>query len=306
MELNPETVNKDLLRILSANGINRISVGVQSLDDRILRTLGRNTDALTTQKGLEIIRKNWKKSFSADLINAVPGQTVDSSLTDIERVNRFKPDHISLYSLTFEPSTKLYTMLQAGKITQLSESIDLVMQQESLKLLEALGYNRYEISNFAKKGKESLHNLNYWKMGTYLGMGPSAASTLMTSAGPVRIIYKRSISNFLKSSSYEERTDFEYLEPDSFLLEHLMMGFRLLEGVKTDHIKNVFGIDLKEYLNPMFIRWKEMLIIEKNYIRLANKGLSLLNPFLIDIAAVIDNNPLRISGKDINWPLNSS
>jgi len=302
IELNPETVTKELLDILENNCINRISIGVQSLDDRILHTLGRNTDALTTQKGLEIIKINWKGSLSVDLINAVPGQTVDSSLTDIERVHTFKPDHISLYSLTFEPSTKLYTLLQSGKITPLSESVDLVMQKESLKLLETLGYNRYEISNFAKKEKESLHNLNYWKMGSYLGIGPSAASTLVTSTGPVRIIYKRSISNFIKSSTFKERTDLEYITPDSFLLEHLMMGFRLLEGVKTDHIKNVFGIDLKEYLNPLFIKWKEMLIIENSSIGLTNKGLSLLNPFLIDIAALIADNPLQISVKDINWP----
>lgn len=303
IELNPETVTKDLLEILSANGIHRISIGVQSLDDRILRTLGRNTDAVTTLEGLEIIKNNWKGSFSVDLINAVPGQTVTNSLSDIEGINHFDPDHISLYSLTFEPSTKLYKMLEAGEITTLSESTDLKIQKESLDLLESLGYKRYEISNFAKEGKVSLHNLNYWKMGSYLGVGPSAASTLLTGTGPVRLMYKRSISNFIGSTFFKDRFDIEYLEPDSFFLEHLMMGFRLIKGVKTDYINNVFDTDLINYLEPIFIKWKDMLIIENDSIRLTNNGLSFLNPFLIDIAALIAENPLKISGKDIKWPI---
>ncbi|MEA1911107.1 MAG: radical SAM family heme chaperone HemW [Spirochaetota bacterium] len=303
IELNPETVNKDLLGIISANGIQRVSVGVQSLDERVLRTLGRNTDALTTLEGLEIIRKHWKGSLSIDLINAVPGQTITSSLSDIERIDKFNPDHISLYSLTFEPATELYSKLKAGKISTLSEITDLKMQIESLELLESLGYKRYEISNFAKEGKSSLHNLNYWNMGSYLGVGPSAASTLLTGSGPVRLIYNRSISNFIGSSSLEDRFNIEYLEPDSFLLEHLMMGFRLINGVKPDHINNVFDIDLINYLEPIFIKWNEMLIIETGSIRLTNNGLSLLNPFLIDIAALIADNHLQISGKEINWPI---
>ncbi len=302
IELNPETVDTDLLRILSSNGIQRLSVGVQSLDDSILRTLGRNTDVLTTKNGLEIIKKEWKGSFSVDLINTVPGQTIESSLSDINLIDKYKPEHISLYNLTFEPFTKLYTLLEAGEITTLSESTDLIMQNESIKLLKNNGYKRYEISNYAKDGKKSLHNLNYWEMGSYLGVGPSAASTLMTEKGPVRLIYKRSISNFLNSSFLEDRIDLEHLNPDSFLLEHLMMGFRLIKGVNTDQIYNIFGIDLIKYLNPIFNKWNELLIVEKNSICLTSRGLSLLNPFLIEIAALIGNYPLCIRGEDINWP----
>lgn len=303
IELNPETVNKGLLRILSVNGINRISVGVQSLDDRILRILGRNTDVTSTIKALEIIRKYWPGSFSVDLINAVPGQSVNSALSDIKFINEFEPDHISMYSLTFEPSTKLYTMLKAGKVKIPEESVDSIMQHESIELLKSFGYKRYEISNFSKEGKQSLHNLNYWNMGSYAGIGPSAASTLMTSDGPVRIENKRSISAFLNEESFDSRVDFEYLKPDSFLLEHLMMGFRLIDGIDKEHINSVFKVNIENYLEPVLERWQGKLKIKKKSIYLTEEGLSLLNPFLVDTASLGNSNPINISGKEINWPL---
>ncbi|MCK5346119.1 MAG: hypothetical protein KAR20_22065, partial [Candidatus Heimdallarchaeota archaeon] len=266
-------------------------------------TLGRNTDAGTTLKALDTIKGYWKSSISFDLINSVPDQDIDTALSDIKRINKFDPDHISLYSLTFEPSTKLYTMLKSGRLEKLKESVDSDMQQESSKLLESFGYKRYEISNFAKEGKQSVHNLNYWKMGSYAGIGPSAASTLMTAGGPVRIEYKRSISDFLKASSIKDRVEFEYLKSESFLLEHLMMGFRLLNGIDKEHINKVFRLDIENYLGTMFDKWKGRLIGDKDSIYLTSRGISLLNPFLVDIATLIENNPLNISGNEINWPL---
>lgn len=305
IELNPETVTEELLKILNGNGIKRVSVGVQSLDDEILKTLGRNTDAITTLNALETIKDTWKGSVSFDLINAVPGQTVDSALSDIKRINGFEPDHISLYSLTFEPSTKLYTLLESGKLEIIKESVDSDMQQKSLDLLESSGFGRYEISNYAKEGKQSMHNLNYWEMGSYIGVGPSAASTLMTADGPVRLVYKRSVLDFSESSSFEERIELEYIKPESFLLEHLMMGFRLLEGIKTEHLNNVFRMNIKNYLEPLFDSWRGKLVIGNKSIHLTKEGLSLLNPFLLDIASLIGSNPPGISGKKINWPPDS-
>ncbi len=303
IELNPETVTEKLPGILRDNGINRISIGVQSLDDGILKTLERNTDVKTTLKALNVIKKYWDGPFSVDLINAVPGQTVNSALYDITGSYNFEPDHISLYSLTFEPSTKLYARLKSGKIKTLEESVDLDMQRKSIELLKSYGYRRYEISNFAKRGKQSLHNINYWKMGSYVGIGPSAASTLLTDDGPVRIEYKRSISGFLNSQNFSDRVDIEYLEPASFLLEHLMMGFRLLKGIDKRYINSVFNIDIMDYLEPVLTLWQDKLIITDKTIKLTYEGLSLLNPFLVDIASLIDSNPLNIAGREINWSL---
>ena len=302
IELNPETVTEKLLGILKDNGINRISVGVQSLDDDILKTLGRNTDVKTTLTALNIIKKYWNESFSVDLINAVPGQTVNSALSDITGIHNFEPDHVSMYSLTFEPSTKLYTRLNSGKIKTLDESLDLDMQRKSIELLESYGYKRYEISNFAKEEKQSLHNINYWEMGIYVGIGPSAASTLLTDDGPARIEYKRSITGFLNSQIFSDRVDIEYLKPDSFLLEHLMMGFRLLKGIDKKHINSVFNIDIEDYLGPVLTSWQDRLIISDKKIKLTYKGLSLLNTFLVDIADLIDKSSLNKTGSKINWP----
>ena len=107
------------------------------------------------------------------------------------------------------------------------------------------------------------------------------------------------------SSSFEERIELEYIKPESFLLEHLMMGFRLLEGIKTEHLNNVFRMNIKNYLEPLFDSWRGKLVIGNKSIHLTKEGLSLLNPFLLDIASLIGSNPPGISGKKINWPPDS-
>ena len=141
--------------------------------------------------------------------------------------------------------------------------------------------------------KQSLHNINYWKMGSYLGIGPSAASTLITHDGPVRIGYKPSISGFLKGRTFNDRVDIEYIKSASFLLEHLMMGFRLVLGIDKKHINSIFGIDIETYLQPILNKWKNNITIDEDSIYLSRKGLALLNPFLVDIARYIQNNSFR-------------
>jgi len=303
IEVNPETVTDELLSILEQKGIDRISMGIQSLNNSVLKILGRNTTLRKSLYALEKIKNNWKGSFSVDLINTVPDQTVKMALADIVKASEFKPDHFSLYSLSFEPDTVLYKELIKGKISSVPEKTDTLMQEESVSLLHSLEYNRYEVSNYAKQGKESLHNINYWNMGSYLGVGPSAASTLLTSGGPVRIEYKRSISDFLQDSIIENRILIEHIKPESFLLEHLMMGLRLKKGIDILHINKVFTIDIEDFLNPLFKQWKNFLKIEKGTIYLTEEGLSLLNPFLIDIASLIDKNNLQINAEEINWPI---
>jgi oxygen-independent coproporphyrinogen-3 oxidase len=303
IELNPESVTVKLLKILFNNGINRKSVGFQSLHDNILKTLGRNTNVKINLEALNIIQKYWRGSFSVDLINTVPGQTVNSAVDDINKIQNFDPDHISLYNLTFEPSTKLFSLLKSGKINRLNESIDLDMQTKSIDLLQLLGYERYEVSNFAKKGKQSLHNINYWEMGSYLGIGPSAASTLLSEKGPVRIEYKRSISNYVSDSTFNDRINFEYLDSDTFLLEHLMMGLRLKEGINIIKINNIFNMNIINFLKPLSTKWKDILIIDKESIYLSKNGLSFLNQFLIDIATLIDHAKTNLTNKEINWPI---
>ena len=303
IELNPETVTREVLTILEENNINRISLGVQSLNDRVLKVLGRNTNVKRTLTALETIKQNWTRLFSADLINAVPEQTLDIALSDIRQLNSFKPDHISLYSLSFEPGTKLFTKLENGKIQPITDTADIIMQEESINLLESAGFNRYEISNFAKRGKESLHNLNYWKMGTYLGVGPSGVSTLLTDKGPLRLSYKRSTSEFISKKKITDRTAQELISPESFLLEHLMMAFRLKKGIDTEHINRVFNMDIKEYLKTVTDKWSKIITFTEESISLTPRGLSLLNPFLVDTASLISENKLKLRVSEINWPI---
>ncbi len=305
MELNPETVYPELLKTLEYYSINRLSIGIQSLDDQILKILGRNTNRETSTRALETIGKNWKGSVNVDLINSVPGQNVKSALKDIAYIAKISPDHISLYNLTFEKSTKLHSLLEQGKLIPLSESVDSAIQIESSSLLESLGYKQYEVSNYSVEGRESLHNLNYWNMGAYLGIGPSGASTLMSRNGPVRIEQLRSTKEYLKPVSFYKRSNIEILLPGSFLLEHFMMGFRLFKGLDIIDINNIFNTDIFTYLHPVFKKWNSQLLFNGSRVSLNKQGILKLNSFLLDIAAHIDENPLNIQGSEINWPRES-
>jgi oxygen-independent coproporphyrinogen-3 oxidase len=176
-EVNPATVSAAKAARLRELGVNRISVGAQSWDDGILKTLGRAHTAEQAAGTFRALREAGFENINIDLMFAIPGQTREQWRATLERTIALGPEHISAYCLTYEEDTRYFEQLQAGEFRRDDER-DAAMFEETMELLDAAGYGQYEISNYARAGRESLHNFGYWNGEDYLGIGPSAFSTL--------------------------------------------------------------------------------------------------------------------------------
>ena len=177
LEMNPATVSLEKARLLLSLGVNRISMGVQSWDDRLLKTLGRVHSAAQAERSYEILREAGCDNVNLDLIFSVPTQTRAEWEATLEKTISLQPDHISAYCLTYEEDTAFFDRFQRGDYLQ-DESLDADLFEATMDRLEAAGYGQYEISNYARPGCECRHNLAYWLGRDYLGLGPSAFSTV--------------------------------------------------------------------------------------------------------------------------------
>ena len=175
IEVNPENVTPHLIKLLKDNGVNRVSMGIQSLVDDELKAVGRNHTPECALKGAALIADGFS-NFSYDLIFGLPGQTLESLNYSLEKLLELRPPHISIYLLSYEPGTRLYARLVSGKIRETDEATVTRMYSLICESLRYAGYDHYEISNFALPGHESRHNSSYWASVPYLGLGASAHS----------------------------------------------------------------------------------------------------------------------------------
>ncbi|MCL2792376.1 MAG: radical SAM family heme chaperone HemW [Spirochaetaceae bacterium] len=283
IEINPETVSPDLLKMLNNLPVTRISLGVQSFNRKVNNILGRNSAIEATYNALEMLKEYSDKEISIDLISSIPGQTIEEALSDITTALSFKPDHISLYYLTLEEGTKLHK-----KFTEKDQ--DDRCWIESCELLEASGYEHYEISNFSQPGKECLHNINYWKMEPYIGCGLSAVSTYYSNGQFYRISVTDDPAVFLQGKKSLWGMEKEAISNHDFLIELLMMGLRTKEGVCLEKISNFFNIDLEKVLEPVILEWDKKGFITPNGYGLAlnSKGRYFHSSFMIDIMNCIE------------------
>lgn len=176
MEVNPGTVTREVLNQLRGLGVNRLSIGIQSFDDRVLGFLGRIHSAAEARASLENARAAGFGNLNMDLIYAVPGLTLQAWERALTEALTFSPEHISAYSLIVEDHTPLHSLVQEGKVTPVPEEEDAAQFASTMALLEANGYEHYEVSNYSRPGRRSRHNSAYWHHGNYLGFGPSAHS----------------------------------------------------------------------------------------------------------------------------------
>ena len=189
-ECNPESLDLTKARALRDLGVDRISIGFQSLDPRILALFGRVHDERQSFAAFEAARAAGFERVSVDLIYGAPGQGLAQWELELERVLALRPDHISAYQLTYEEGTPLTARLRAGDFQRLGEELELAFFELTHGLLGAAGYDGYEVSNFSLAGQQCAHNFNYWSNGPYLGIGPSAVSKI----GPTRFGNPRSIA----------------------------------------------------------------------------------------------------------------
>jgi len=275
VELNPEDINEDI-EVL-APYVTRISVGIQSLNERNLRTLGRNTSVETSLKALSILSKS-SFDFNADIMTAIPNESVDEALEDIEKISFFNPSHISLYCLTFEEGTPLI-----AREKPIGEDKEADILSSCWKKLSALGYEHYEISNFARNGKVSLHNMVYWKLGQYIGLGPTAESSI----GYFPIVSMRNqedIFSYIKDPAFScERVDGQQVEE-----EVLLTGLRLKSGIDKKEYKERFGIDFdSRYYDKLSLLEKSDYIDNDNSFSLTERGMLRLDRIILTLAMAL-------------------
>ena len=173
MEFNPESTDMERLSVAMENGVTRVSLGLQSFRPELLQSVGRRHTPEAGLAALERLLSQSRLRVTADLMFNLPGQTLSQFLGDLDRLSAYPLGHISFYGLKVDPRTRLGHRLEKG-LVQVDEDLYGDMYREGVKLLESKGFERYEVSNFARPGEESLHNMNYWRRGQYLAFGPSA------------------------------------------------------------------------------------------------------------------------------------
>ena len=230
IEANPETVTIEPLKELVSMGINRISIGVQSFQPRLLHLLGRSHDEQTALKALDIAHTAGFNQIGLDLIFGIPGQTVDMLIDDLQTAIKYKPHHLSCYSLTIAPGTPLKQLCQQKIITPINDSDTARFFETTHDLLTTEGYHHYEISNFAKTGCHSRHNQKYWHGNPYWGFGAAAHSYLP----PIRSWNDRSVPRYISTISQNRlpTTGSETLTRSQQAVETIMLGLRTDQGVE--------------------------------------------------------------------------
>jgi len=299
IEANPESLSRDFIEVLNSHPVNRISMGVQSYDENLLSWLGRPAGRKVIDRADNLLASHWKGRLSRDLLAGLPQQNKGLStsrrlLEDITLALEDNPGHLSLYELTVERGTALAGSEEDLKILP-GENESVEEWISAVELLKQKGYQRYEISNFAKKGEESVHNLNYWRMNPYLGVGPGAVSTLPvqnnldSSVAALRRQEPADLSAWIEnpSGSFTE----EFLTPGELALEHFMMALRTSEGLSVEHFERIFGITPGKSVADSLRRWIDsgMLISDSRSIRPTPGGMELLDTILADIASEADN-----------------
>ena len=227
VEANPETVTPELLATLRQAGVNRLSMGAQSFDARHLKTLERWHDPARVGESVATARAAGFDNLNLDLIFAVPGQTMQDLQRDIETLLSLEVEHLSCYSLIFEPKTPMHRKLQMGRISAVGEELEAAMYEYVIDALTAAGYEHYEVSNFSRPGRQCRHNLMYWQSGNWLGVGPSASSHV---AG-VRWKNRADLRAYIGKAPEHPIEDVEQLPQARRLGEQLMMHIRLIAGV---------------------------------------------------------------------------
>ena len=259
MEMNPGTASKEKCRALYQMGINRLSIGLQSTNDMELKTLGRihsYEDFLNTYTWC---REAGFQNINVDLMAALPYQTVESYTTGLRKIIRLAPEHISAYSLILEEGTPFYQKYNSGCYPLPDEEQERLMYRETEQILAQAGYERYEISNYAKKGYACRHNLVYWQGGDYLGLGLGSSSYM----DGVRFHNTTDLNTYVNQCVYVE--DREELSVQAKMEEFMFLGLRVMAGVSGTEFEKRFGKTMEDVYGDVLRKHEEegLLQIER-------------------------------------------
>lgn len=271
LEINPD-IEFEKLKEFKNLGINRISIGVQSFDDKILKKIGRSHNSAQAIKTIENVKKLYK-NFSIDLMYGLPSQTLKNWIETLDIAISFNIPHISLYGLKIEQGSKFYKNLP--KIPTLD--MQAKMQKKAFEILDK-NYKHYEFSNFAISDKYcSRHNINYWKCQNYYGFGLSASGYINNSRYTNTFNFKEYLNNPITK-------DFETLTKQNQIEEEIFLGLRLLEGIDFNLINKKYNIDIYNIYRETFDKFLDFKILEKtqNGVKLTEDAILVSNEILCE------------------------
>ena len=279
IEVNPGTATLEKLESYKEAGINRLSIGLQSASDDILKQIGRIhnfDDFLNTYK---LAKEVGFDNINVDLMIGLPNQNIQDVKTSLEKVIELEPKHISVYSLIVEEETPISKMIENGTLILPSEDLERNMYWYVKNFLELNGFKHYEISNFAKPGYESKHNMDCWKQKEYIGFGIAAHSYIDGIRFSNTDKFEDYIENCEKNNFRANKIIQEKQDEFDKEKEFMMLGLRILDGVSIQDFKNKFGENpiflFKDELNKLVE--EELLQINEDKIKLTNKGIDLAN-----------------------------
>jgi len=282
VEANPDDLSSAKLSTFLKAGVNRLSIGIQSFDDSLLKFLNRAHDGQMAIKALEKSRNAGFEKISLDLIYAIPGQEVKSLLRDLDTALKFTPEHFSAYALTIEPKTVFGNWENKKKLIPVNESVNAKQYKLLVDYLAMADYDHYEISNFCKQGLYSKHNSSYWMQTPYLGIGPSAHSYDTHS----RQFNIKNNALYIKSINKSKVPfEIEWLTMDNKINEYVFTTLRTIWGCDLEKLKLNYSFDLldskKEYIEKLVAN--EMATLEQGILKLTFKGKLLADQIALDL-----------------------
>jgi oxygen-independent coproporphyrinogen-3 oxidase len=264
LEANPDDLSAEKLRQLSSSGVNRLSIGIQTFDDDLLKFLNRPHNANEAVQCIHAARNTGFNNISIDLIYGIPGQSIDSWKSSIAQALALEPEHISAYSLTVEDRTVFGKWAKTGKLKPVDEDRAAEHLEILLDELTRAGYEHYEISNFAKAGYISKHNSNYWRHQKYLGVGPSAHSFNLETR-------QANVSNniaYLKQLAVDViPAEIEHLSVEEKINDNILTGLRTKWGINLNQLRTEYSFDLvgvnRSYLDQIIANGLALILDER-------------------------------------------
>lgn len=282
IECNPNSLTEEKLKEYISCGINRISLGVQSLNDEELKIIGRIHSSNQAIEAIKLL-KSYNVNFSVDLMNSLPKQTIQTFANTLNKIIELNPNHISCYSLILEENTKLYKDVSNGIIVLPTEEQSVQMFETAQKILTQAGYSQYEVSNFSKIGFECEHNINYWRCGEYLGFGLNANSYFNN----YRFYSTKNLKKYFKKQIFSiKNADFyEKINKKMKKIEFLMLGLRMINGIDLDEYKLKFNENLlnkkSEQINSLLNN--HLIEIKNNRLKISQNEMKLLNKIILEL-----------------------
>lgn len=277
IEMNPGTVTEEKLQAYKKLGVNRLSIGLQSVDNEKLKVLGRIHTYEEFLNSFQMARRAGFENISVDLISSIPGQTLETWKKELEKLVSLSPEHISVYQLIIEEGTPFYQTYGEHPELLPNEETSREIYLWTGAFLKEQGYGQYEISNYAKEGKESRHNLKYWERGEYLGLGLGAASMIRN----IRMSNTRDMKTYLEHCGQPKtmRAEVQFLEESQQMEEFMFLGLRKTRGVSKKEFRHAFGRDIDMVYEKTLEKFLEngMLKEQKDRIYLSEEGILLSN-----------------------------